>query len=100
MLCYAAWSLGVPPWLRLNRLYEPRILQARTNRICERVCATEYAPRGPFSLRERRHGLIEIVERAVVIFVLTRLEKPVFPTHKNASTLHARRQRRMIPPYR
>ena len=79
MLCYAAWSLGVPPWLRLNRLYEPRILQARTNRICERVCATEYAPRGPFSLRERRHGLIEIVERAVVIFVERQRVNPPHP---------------------
>ena len=62
MLCYAAWSLGVPPWLRLNRLYEPRILQARTNRICERVCATEYAPHGRLHVLERTHGLADISE--------------------------------------
>ena len=30
---------------------------------CERVRATEHAPRGPFHVLERRHGLAEIIER-------------------------------------
>ena len=30
---------------------------------CERMRATEYAPRGPFHVLKRRHGLAEIFER-------------------------------------
>ena len=37
--------------------------------LCERMRATEHAARGPCRLPERINGLIEIVERAVVIFV-------------------------------
>ena len=32
------------------------------NRSCERIRATEHAPRDPFRLLERRHGLEEIIE--------------------------------------
>ena len=31
--------------------------------------ATEHAPRGPFRLLERRHGLVEIVERGGGVLV-------------------------------
>ena len=30
---------------------------------CGRVCATEHAPRDPFRLLQRRHGLAEFIER-------------------------------------
>ena len=31
--------------------------------------ATKHAPRDPFSVLERRHGLAEIVERGALVFV-------------------------------
>ena len=37
--------------------------QLAFNRSCDRVRATEHAPRDPFRLLECRHGLAEIVER-------------------------------------
>ena len=40
-----------------------RVSQAALNRRGDRVRATEHAPRGPFYLLERRHGLAEIIER-------------------------------------
>ena len=36
---------------------------------CGRMRATEHAPRGPFYLLERRHGLAEIVERGGGVLV-------------------------------
>ena len=36
---------------------------------CQRVLATEHAPRGPFNLLERRHGLAEIVECGAGVIV-------------------------------
>ena len=33
------------------------------------MCATKHAPRDPFYVLERRHGLAEIVERRVVVGV-------------------------------
>ncbi len=33
------------------------------------MCAAENAPRGPFCLLERRHGLAEIIERRAVVSV-------------------------------
>ena len=45
------------------------ILQEILNRRRERVLATKHAPRGPFRLLERRHGLAEIVERGAVVSV-------------------------------
>ena len=39
------------------------------NRRCKRVRATEHAPRGPFRLLERIHGLAEIVKRGLVVVV-------------------------------
>ena len=32
----------------------------------QRICAAQNAPRGPFRLFDRRHGLAEIIERGVV----------------------------------
>ena len=40
-----------------------RVSQVALNCTCERVLATEHAPRGPFRVLERRDGLAEIVER-------------------------------------
>ena len=37
--------------------------------VYEWVRPAEYAPRDPFDVRERRHGLAEIVERRVVVTV-------------------------------
>ena len=36
---------------------------------CGRVRAAEDAPRDPFRLLERRHGLAQIVERGIVVLV-------------------------------
>ncbi len=36
---------------------------------CKWVRATENAPRGPFRVLERRHGVAEIVERGAGVFV-------------------------------
>ena len=46
-----------------------RFLQGISNPQYVRVRATEHAPRGPCRVLERRHGLAEIVERGVVVFV-------------------------------
>ena len=37
------------------------------NMHCERVRAAEHAPRDPFCVSERFHGLAEIVERGAVV---------------------------------
>ena len=44
-----------------------RVLQCALNALCDRVCATEYASRGPFRLLERRYGLAQIAERGVSV---------------------------------
>ena len=46
-----------------------RVSQVALNVHCERVRATEHAPRGPFNLFERIHGLAEIVERGAGVVV-------------------------------
>ena len=43
--------------------------QIELNGSCERMCAAEHAPRDPFRVLERRHGLAEIVERGAVVLV-------------------------------
>ena len=37
--------------------------QVALNQRCGRVCAPKHAPRDPFRILERRHGLAEIIER-------------------------------------
>ena len=49
-----------------------RVLQGLLNPSCERVRATEHAPRGPFRLLERRHSRSEIAERSAVVLVVSR----------------------------
>ena len=44
-----------------------RLSQIVLNFRCKRMRASEHAPRGPFSLLERRHGLAEIVEGGAVV---------------------------------
>ena len=46
-----------------------RVSQVALNVHCKRVRATEHAPRGPFNLFERIHGLAEIVERGAGVVV-------------------------------
>ena len=46
-----------------------RVSQVVIDPYCERVRATKHAPRGPFRLLERRHGLAEIVERGAGVLV-------------------------------
>ena len=46
-----------------------RVLQITLNEYCERVRATEHAPRDPFQFLERRHGLAEVVERGAGVTV-------------------------------
>ena len=38
------------------------------NSPCDRIRATKHTPRNTFSVLERRHGLLEIVERGAVVF--------------------------------
>ena len=37
------------------------------NAVCERVRAAKHAPRNPFRILKRRHGLAEIVARGAVV---------------------------------
>ena len=46
-----------------------RFLQGPLMCSCGRVRAAEDAPRDPFRLLERRHGLAQIVERGIVVLV-------------------------------
>ena len=47
----------------------PRESQVDLYPVCEWMRATHHAPRDPCRVLERRHGLAEIVERGVVVFV-------------------------------
>ena len=47
----------------------PRESQGPLNVLCERMRAAEHAPRGPFRVLERRHGLAEVVERGGGVIV-------------------------------
>ena len=54
--------------------YGSRLSQAFLHVHCERVRASEHAPRDPLPLLERRHGLAEVVEcRAVVLVNFLRI---------------------------
>ena len=48
-----------------------RFSQGIPKYVCERVRATEHAPRDSFQFLERRHGLAEIVERGATQAVLS-----------------------------
>ena len=65
----APFAARAPTWLgrveRRKRL--SRYVEASSNESCDWVRATENAPRSPFHILERRHGLAEIVERGVVV---------------------------------
>ena len=43
--------------------------QGILNFCCERMRATKHAPRGPFNVLKRRHGLVEIVECGAGVLV-------------------------------
>ena len=46
-----------------------RVSQKSFNRPYNWVRSTKHAPRGPFRVLERRHGLADIVERGAVVVV-------------------------------
>jgi hypothetical protein len=46
---------------------------------CDRMCAAEHAPRGPFGLLERRHGLAEVLECGAFVIVERRRVIPPQP---------------------
>ena len=46
-----------------------RVSQVVLKPHCDRVPASENAPRGPFQILEGRNGLAEIVERGAFVFV-------------------------------
>ena len=46
-----------------------RVLQIAPHRSCQRMRATQHAPRDQFRVLERRHSLAEIVERGVSVEV-------------------------------
>ena len=48
---------------------DSRVMQAYLNPRCGRGCGTEHAPRDPFRVLERRHGLAEIAERGAGVLV-------------------------------
>ena len=67
------------------------ILQSILNPLCGRVRAAEHAPRGPFHVLERRHGLAEIVERGAGVhaesrrIILPHLQRELMTLAENAS---------------
>ena len=57
-----------------------RVLQIRLNFSGKRMRAAKHAPRGPFHLLVRRHGLAEIVERSAGVLVeRPRVNAPTTP---------------------
>ena len=58
-------DLGTPRRHFAGAECDSSLAQIPLNLHCEWVHATENAPRDPFCLLERRHGLAEIVERSV-----------------------------------
>ena len=56
-----------------------RVSQMELNRRCERVRATEHAPRDPFRGLERRYCLAEIVECGAGVPVERRRKNPPQP---------------------
>ena len=68
-----------------------RLWYVALNPLCDRVRAAEHASRGPFRVLERRHGLVEIVERGggVVVERLRVnppcLERAIMTLSENAS---------------
>ena len=78
--------------------------QINRNPFCERVCDSEHALRPPFQILERRHALVEIVERGTVDVHVERLrviqphfERESMSFSENASR-HGNQFARGIPP--
>ena len=59
-------QLRTGPWVQHFAGVErgSRFSQVALNIRCERMCATQTAPRGPFRVPEQRHGLAEIIDIA------------------------------------
>ena len=60
-------DLGTPRRHFAGAERDSSLAQIPLNLHCERVHATENAPRDPFSVLERRHCLAEIVERGAIV---------------------------------
>ena len=99
MLCLLA-----PGAARLAGAELARVSQAALNIHCEGMRATKHAPRGPFNLLERRHGLAAIVERGVGVKVERMRVKPkrkrpraadFFDEPKKKKRPHARSRKRI-----
>ena len=52
------------------------LLQGSPKFLCGRLRAAEDAPRGPFHLLKRRHGLADIVERGGVVLTASATRRP------------------------
>ena len=61
---YHTGSSYAPPRGGVSRARK-RVSQSFLNRRCERMRASEHAPRDPFRVLERRRGLAEIVGRRI-----------------------------------
>ena len=103
-------DLGTPRRHFAGAECDSSLAQIPLNLHCERVHATENAPRDPFSVLERRHGLAEIVERCGEVvterYRVSRpqpglgLKNPIFFNSQNAprdaNALQTPRRRIMI----
>ena len=75
----ATYNLSTPRRLRRRRRFfveaelRSSLEQINRNPFCERVCDSEHALRPPFQILERRHALVEIVERGTVDVHVERL---------------------------
>ena len=56
-----------PRWRLVGAERGSRVLQIFPKCHCERVLAAEHAPRDPYHVPERRHGLAEIFERGASV---------------------------------
>ena len=71
LVSYLYASRGRAPFLRRHAGAErgSRVSQILLNSLCGRVHPSEHAPRDPYRVLERRHGLAKVVERGGGVFV-------------------------------
>ena len=69
MILYLYYLSSALPEQRSTEERGSRSSQFALKPCCERMRATEHAPRDPFRVLERRHCLAEIVERGSIVHV-------------------------------
>ena len=74
-------NLGTPRRRFAGAERGSRVLQFDLKVHCERVRATEHAPRGPFCVLECRHGLAEFSELGAIGHVERPCVIPIHPKH-------------------